>query len=125
MNITDNKKKIKIVESVNNRTLIIGFSNCGKTNLMNHILHQKQEPILIITKSLNQYPNIKVQTSEEIQPIENYGNSTVVFDDMLLSKQESIFDLFLTRGRHSNIIIYYISQSYFHPAKKPFAMIQI
>ena len=44
---SDNKKKRKAVNSVNNnRTLIIGFSNCGKTYLMNHILHQKQEPIL-------------------------------------------------------------------------------
>ena len=82
----DDKKKTKVVDSVNNnnRTLIIGFSNCGKTYLMNHILFQKQEPIFIITKSLNQYPKIKAQTSDEIQPLENYENSTVVFDDMLL-----------------------------------------
>ena len=39
------------------------------------------------------------------------------FDDMLLSKQESNIDLFFTRGRHSNIDIYYISQSYFHLPK--------
>ena len=26
-----NKKKTKVVDSLNNRTLIIGFSNCGKT----------------------------------------------------------------------------------------------
>ena len=114
-----NKKKTKVVGSVNgnNRTLIIGFSNCGKTYLMNHILHQKQEPIFIITKSLNQYPNIKAKTSDEIEPLEHYENSTVVFDDMLLSKQESNIDLFFTRGRHNNIDIYYISQSYFHLPK--------
>ena len=85
-NVSDNNNK--------NRTLIIGFSNCGKTYLMNHILLKKQEPIFIITKSLNQYPNIKAQTSDEIQSLENYENSTVVFDDMLLSKQESNIDLF-------------------------------
>ena len=101
----------------NKRTLIIGFSNCGKTDLMNHILHQKQEPIFIIKKSLNQYPNIKAQTSDEIEPLENYENSTVVFDDMLISKQERNIDLFFTRGRHGNIIVYYISQSYFHLPK--------
>ena len=100
-----------------NRTLIIGFSNCGKTYLMNHILFQKQEPIFIITKSINQYPTIKAQTSDEIQPLENYENSTVVFDDMLLSKQTSDIDLFFTRGRHHSIDIYYISQSYFHLPK--------
>ena len=68
----------------NNRALIIGLSNCGKTYLLMHNLHQKQEPIFIITKSLNQYPIIKAQTSDEIQPLENYENSTVAFDDMLL-----------------------------------------
>ena len=84
---------------------------------MNHILHQKHEPIFIITKSLNQYPNIKAQTSDEIQPLNEYENSVVSFDDMLLSKQESNIDLFLTPGRHKNIDIYYISQSYFHLPK--------
>ena len=101
----------------NNRTFIIGFSKCGKIYLMNHVLSQKQEPIFIITKSLNQYPNIKAKTSDEIEPLEHYENSTVVFDDMLLSKQESNIDLFFTRGRHNNIDIYYISQSYFHLPK--------
>ena len=90
-----NKKERNVVGTVNNRTLIIGFSNCGNTYLMNLILFQKQEPIFIITKSLNQYLNIKAQTSGEIQPLDHYENSTVVFDDMLLSKQESKIDLFL------------------------------
>ena len=53
-----------------------------------------QEPFFVITKSINQCPNIKAQTSDETQPLENYENSTVVSDDMLLSKQESNFDLF-------------------------------
>ena len=110
-NTNNNKKKTKVVDSMNNRTLIIGFSNCGKTYLMKHILLQKQEPTFIITKSINQYPNIKAQTSDEIQPLNEYENSVVVFDDMLLSKQESNIDLFFTRGRHNNNDIYYISQS--------------
>ena len=84
---------------------------------MNHILLHKQEPIFIITKSLNQYPNIKAKTSDEIQPLENHENSSVIFDHMLLSKQECNIDLFFTRGRHRNIDIYYISQSYFHLPK--------
>ena len=48
--------------------------------------------------------------------MENYENSIVVLYDKLLSKQESNIDLFFTR-RHSNIDIYYISQSYFHLPK--------
>ena len=51
---------------------------------MNHFLLRKQEPFFIITKSINQYPNIKAQTSDEIQPLEIYENSVAVFDEMLL-----------------------------------------
>ena len=114
-----NKEKTEVVDSVNNNngTLIIGFSNCGKTYLMNHNLSQKQKPLFIITNSLNQYPKIKAKTSDEIEPLEHYENSTVVFDDMFLSKQESNIDLFFTRGRHKNIDIYYISQIFFHLPK--------
>ena len=113
----DDKKKKKFVDSVKNRTLTIEVSNCGKTYLMNHILYQKQEPIFIITKSLNHYLNINAQTSDEIEPLENFENTSLVFDDMLLSKQESNIDRLFTRGRHQNIDIYYISQSYFHLPK--------
>ena len=84
---------------------------------MNHILLQKQEPILIFTKSLNQYPDIKAQTSDEIQSLEIYENSTVLFDDMLLSKQESNIDMLFTRGRHNKIDIQYTSQSNYHLPK--------
>ena len=82
----NDKNKRKVVNSVNNinRTPIIGFSNCGKTYLMSSILLQKQEPIFIITKSLNQYSDLKAQTSDEDQPLENDENSIVVFDDKLL-----------------------------------------
>ena len=114
------KRKIKVfkpVNSNNNQNLIIGFSNCGKTYLTSHKLHQRQEPNFINAKSLNQYPKIKAQTSDEIQPLELHENSTLVSDDMLHSKQESNIDLFFTRGRHKNIDIYYISQSYFHLPK--------
>ena len=100
-----------------NRTLIIGFSNCGKTFLLNHFLLQKQEPIFINTKSSNQYPNIKAQTSDKIQSLNEYEKSTVVFDDILLSKQESNIDLFFTRGRQNKNDIYYTSQSFFHLPK--------
>ena len=46
-----------------------------------------------------------------------YENSIVVFDDMLLSKQGSNIDLLFARGRHSNFDIYYISESYLHLPK--------
>ena len=110
----NDKNKKKFVDTVKyNRTFIIGFSNCGITYLMNQFLLLKQEPIFIIRKSIKHYPNIEAQTTDGMQSLNEYENSTVVFDDMLLSKQESDNDLFFNRGRHSNIDIYYISQSYF------------
>ena len=84
---------------------------------MNYILIQKQEPIYLITKTLNQYPNIKAQTSDAIQPKKNYENSIVVFADMPLSEKENKIDLLSTRGRHNNFDIYYKSQTYFHLPK--------
>ena len=110
-----------------NRTLVKRFSNCGKTYLMNLFLLRKQEPLFIITKSLNQYPNIKAQTSDKIQPLENYESSDVVFDDMLLSKQASNIDLFFTRGRRNIIEIYYIFylKAYFTSLKILFVKILV
>ena len=98
--MNNNKKERKVVETVNNnnKTLITGFSHCGKTYLFNYILLPKQEPILGMTKSLNHYSNLKAQTSDENQPLENFENSVVVFEHMLLSKQEVNIDLFFTRG---------------------------
>ena len=85
------KKKTRVVDSMNknkSRTLIIGFSDCRKTYLMNHILYQKQEPIFIITKSFNQYPNVKAQTSDKNESLEIYDNSTVVFDDVTIKTRK-------------------------------------
>ena len=70
-----------------------------------------QGPIHIITRSPNQNPNYK--TSNEIKPINKYKGSVVIFDDMLGSKNGSQIDEFLTRGRHVDLDVYYISQSYF------------
>ena len=82
--LTQNQQLKVEFDNNKNRTLIIGFSNSGKTYLMNHILLQNQEPIFTITKSLNQYPIITAQTSDEIHPLNEYANSIVVFDGMLL-----------------------------------------
>ena len=70
-----------------------------------------QRPIHIITRSPNQYPNYK--TTNEIKPINKYKGSIVIFDDMLGAKNSSQIDEFFTRGRHEDLDVYYISQSYF------------
>ena len=41
--------------------------------------------------------NIKIEIADEIQPVENYESSTVVFDDKLLSKQASNSEFVFTR----------------------------
>ena len=68
----------------------------------------------MITKSIDLYPNIKAQSSDKSQPLENFESNTGVFDDILQSKQASKIDLLFTRERRKNIDNYYISQSYFN-----------
>ena len=126
-NINKRKNKIntlppkKNIENVNNnvstyenhRHVIIGPSNVGKTYYMFKVLEKigDKRPIHIITRSPNQYPNYK--TSTEIKPINKYKGSIVIFEDMLGAKNSSQIDEFFTRGRHEDLDVYYISQSYF------------
>ena len=119
------EKKRKLDDSVNNpnnnivskfenhRHVIIGPSNVGKTFYMLKVLEKigNQRPIHIITRSPNQYPNYK--TSNEIKPINKNKGLVVIFDDMLGAKNSSQIDEFFTRGRHEDLDVYYISQSYF------------
>ena len=106
--------KINNVSTYENRAnVIIGPRNVGKTFYMLKILEKigNQRPIHIITRSPNQYPNYK--TSTDIKPINKYKGSVVIFDDMLWAKNSSQIDEFFTRGRHEDLDVYYISQSYF------------
>ena len=106
--------KINNVSTYENRAnVIIGPRNVGKTFYMVKILEKigNQRPIHIITRSPNQYPNYK--TSTDIKPINKYKGSVVIFDDMLWAKKSSQIDEFFTRGRHEDLDVYYISQSYF------------
>ena len=97
----------------NHAYVVIGPRNVGKTYYMLKVLEKigNKRPILIITRSPNQYPNYK--TSTEIKPINKYKESVVIFDDMLGAKTSSQIDEFFTRGRREDIDVYYISQSYF------------
>ena len=97
----------------NRANVVIGARNVGKTYYMLKVLEKIgcQRPIHIITRSPNQYQNYK--TSNEIKPINKYKGSVVIFDDMLGAKNSSQIDEFFTRGRHEDLDVYYISQSYF------------
>ena len=117
------KKNLKINSSNNNndivskfenhRYIVIGPSGAGKTHYILKILEKigNKGPIHIITRSPNQYPNYKTRT--EIKSINKYKGSIVIFDDMLGAKNSSQIDEFFTRGRHEDLDVYYISQSYF------------
>ena len=97
----------------NHRYVVIGPSNAGKTYYMLKVLEKidNKRPIHIITRSPNQYSNYK--TTTEIKPINKYKGSVVIFDDMLGAKNSSQIDDFFLRGRHEDLDVYYISQSYF------------
>ena len=97
----------------NHRHVVIGSSSVVKTFYMLKVLEKigDKRSIHIITRSPNQYPNYK--TSNEIKPINKYKGSVVIFDDMLGAKNSYQIDEFFTRGRHENLDVYYISQSYF------------
>ena len=111
-NVNNNNNDI-VSTYENHRHVVIGPSNVGKTYYMLKILEKmdNKRPIHIITRSPNQYPNYK--TSTEIKPINKFKGSIVIFDDMLGAKNSSQIDEFFTRGRHEDLDVYYISQSYF------------
>ena len=73
--------------------------------------------IYIITKSPpEQYTNSKIKIKEitdEIKPLNEYENGIIIFDDVLGSSNSRYIDQFFIRGRHNNLDIYYLSQSYF------------
>ena len=107
----------------NNRTLLVGCSFSGKTYLMLKILSRMPDrDIYIITKSPpEQYINSKIKIKEisnEIRPLNEYENGIIVFDDILGSTNSRFIDQFFIRGRHNNLDIYYLSQSYFDLPKR-------
>ena len=121
--ITTSHQQSKIENNNNNRTLLVGPSFSGKTSLMLKILSRiSDRDIYIITKSPpEQYTNSKIKIKErndEIKPLSEYENGIVVFDDILGSSNSRFIDQFFIRGRHNNLDIYYLSQSYFDLPKR-------
>ena len=119
-----------------NRTLIVGPSFCGKTYLLLNKLQlirldNPEQKICIITRSPEQYNKIQIEDTPQAEllrcvsveeglgdkSIQGFQNCCVVFDDMLDSNQKLI-DPFFTRGRHNDLDVYYLSQSYFDLPKR-------
>ena len=115
------------IENNCNRTLIVGPSFCGKTHLLLNKLQlirldNPEQKICIITRSPEQYNKIEIEdvsVEEDLgdKSIQDFQNCFVVFDDMLDSNQKLI-DPFFTRGRHNDLDVYYLSQSYFDLPKR-------
>ena len=121
--ITTSHQQPKIENNNNNRTLLVGPSFSGKTNLMLKILSRiHNQDIYIITKSPpERYTNSKIKIKEindEIKPLNEYENGIIVFDDILGSSNSRFIDQFFFRGRHNNLDICYLSQSYFDLPKR-------
>ena len=71
--------------------------------------------IYIITKSPpKEFSNSKVKITkiEELKPLNEYEDADIVFDDFLGRSSSKFLDKFCIRGRHNNLDIFYLSQSY-------------
>ena len=122
--IDDNNNQI---DNNCNRTLIVAPSFCGKTHLLLNKLQlirldNPEQKICIITRSPEQYNKIEIEdvsVDEDLEDksIQDFQNCCVVFDDMLDTSQKLI-DPFFTRGRHNDLDVYYLSQSYFDLPKR-------
>ena len=109
----NNNNNVSVPAYENQAYVVIGPRNVGKKFYMLKVLEKigNKRPIHIITRSPNQYP--KYKTSSEIKPMNKYKGSVVIFDNKLGSRNSSQKDKFFTRGRHEDLEVYYISQSYF------------
>ena len=121
INLTQNKittsdQQPKIENNNNNRTLLVGPTFSGKTYLMLKILSRiPDRDIYIITKSPpEQYTNSKIKVkeiSDEIEPLNEYENGIIVFDDILGSSNGRDIDQYFIRGRHNTLDTNYLSES--------------
>jgi len=113
------------------RSLVLGSSGCGKTNLIYFLLVGENglrfENLYIYSKTLDQpkYQLLKriidqvegvnmhtfFDKDNVIPPEEVLPNSIFIMDDVINEKQNVIRDYF-TRGRHNKIDIFYLAQSY-------------
>jgi len=113
------------------RSLVLGSSGCGKTNLIYFLLVGENglrfENLYIYSKTLEQpkyqllkriidrVEGVNMYTffdKDNVIPPENVlPNSVFIMDDVINENQDVIRDYF-TRGRHNKIDIFYLAQSY-------------
>lgn len=132
-NVCSQKKRIVHSTLLPNsiRALIVGPSNCGKTNVMISLIESpnglKFRNIYIYSKSLYQpkYQYLKKlitpikginlftfsENEKVISPAKANMHSIMVFDDVICDKQNTIRDYFCM-GRHKHIDCFYLCQTY-------------
>lgn len=117
------------------RSLIVGASGCGKTNLLLNFIYNKNglvfNHLYVFSRSIEQpaylelrkiYENLEKKLGvavghfysncEDLVSVDECkSDSLVVFDDCLLEEQTKIKEYFI-RGRHKRISCIYLSQSY-------------
>lgn len=125
------KKHGALFEGGSKRALVIGPSNCGKTNtilsLIQHPNGLRFENIYLYSKSLYQpkydYLRLLMKPLKEIgfyeyndgdsviSPQEIQPNSMMIFDDVATCNQDIIKNYFCF-GRHQNTDCFYLCQTY-------------
>lgn len=119
------------------RLLIIGGSGSGKTNVAMEIIHRMSgtfEKIVICCKSkaepLYEFLETKISPEhleiyegiENVPPVDKYkgtGQMLIIFDDLVLDKNQAEIEQYFIRGRKigGGITCIYLSQSYFKTPK--------
>jgi len=123
----NNKHGVLLPDSI--RSIICGPSSSGKTNVLFNLLFSPNglrfENIYVFSKSLYQpkYKFLKRVMPKEVgyyefddnelvvHPNEAKPNSIMIFDDISCEKHNNIRSYF-TMGRHNNIDIFYLGQTY-------------
>nr|CAH7767389.1 unnamed protein product [Callosobruchus chinensis] len=113
------------------RCIILGPSNCGKTNVMINLIEHENglrfRNVYVFSKSLNQPKYLYLEqllkpikniqyfgynASENIlHPSEAKQNSIFIFDDVACDNQDVIREYF-SMGRHNKIDSFYLCQTY-------------
>ena len=123
--------------------LVCGPRNCGKTNLVLHMLLEPQiyfDELYVYAKNLHQgkYQYLanefeKVAKSKDIQNPAHFSNDKImpvtqlenrddhqrvaIFDDYICDKNQNVIVDYFIQGRHKNCSVFYLTQSYFKTPK--------
>jgi hypothetical protein len=139
MSVINYYNKIKIKEAYNPKRevhgldisfymIIIGGSGSGKTNVLLDFIHKssgtfnriciccrtKDEPLYNYLS--NKSPEIEFYENGEIPDIDTFvpnDNNLIIFDDLVLQKDQGNISEYYIRGRKKNVSCIYLSQSYF------------